>query len=77
MRRPDAASVSTGRRRPECHFGGRRFEHQFARVDDGDGDLAAHQVMRSAKQRHRAIPTTLLRDANHTVPPHRSPAPPG
>ncbi|WP_202399134.1 wax ester/triacylglycerol synthase domain-containing protein [Gordonia mangrovi] len=26
-------------------------------------------VMRSAKERHRAIPAQLLRDANHTVPP--------
>ncbi|GAB93408.1 WS/DGAT/MGAT family O-acyltransferase [Gordonia rhizosphera] len=29
----------------------------------------AGEVMRSAKERHRAIPAQLLRDANHTVPP--------
>lgn len=29
----------------------------------------AHEVMASAKDRHRAIPATLLQDANHTVPP--------
>lgn len=29
----------------------------------------AHDVMISAKTRHRAMPATLLMDANHTVPP--------
>lgn len=29
----------------------------------------AHEVMASAKERHRAIPATLLQDSNHTVPP--------
>lgn len=29
----------------------------------------AHEVMMSAKTRHRAMPATLLMDANHTVPP--------
>jgi WS/DGAT/MGAT family acyltransferase len=29
----------------------------------------AHEVMRSAKERHRALPATLLQDANHFVPP--------
>ncbi|GAB88746.1 WS/DGAT/MGAT family O-acyltransferase [Gordonia rhizosphera] len=31
--------------------------------------MRAHAVMRSAKDRHQAIPAKLLRDANHTVPP--------
>ena len=29
----------------------------------------AHEVMKAAKDRHRAIPANLLQDANHTVPP--------
>jgi diacylglycerol O-acyltransferase / wax synthase len=29
----------------------------------------AHEVMASAKERHRATPAKLLREANHTVPP--------
>ncbi|WP_094357062.1 WS/DGAT/MGAT family O-acyltransferase [Mycobacterium marinum] len=31
--------------------------------------ISAHQVMRAAKERHRAIPAKLLTEANHTVPP--------
>jgi diacylglycerol O-acyltransferase len=30
---------------------------------------SAHEVMRAAKERHRAIPASLLTEANHTVPP--------
>lgn len=29
----------------------------------------AHEVLRSAKERHRAVPATVLQDANHAVPP--------
>jgi diacylglycerol O-acyltransferase / wax synthase len=28
-----------------------------------------HEAMRSAKERHRAVPATLLQDANHFIPP--------
>jgi WS/DGAT/MGAT family acyltransferase len=28
-----------------------------------------HETMRSAKERHRAVPATLLQDANHFIPP--------
>src|SRR6185436_18727214 len=28
-----------------------------------------HEAMRSAKERHRAMPATLLQDANHFIPP--------
>src|SRR5690242_12753302 len=28
-----------------------------------------HEAMRSAKERHRATPATLLQDANHFIPP--------
>jgi WS/DGAT/MGAT family acyltransferase len=29
----------------------------------------AHQTMRSAKERHEAVPATILQDANHFIPP--------
>jgi hypothetical protein len=28
-----------------------------------------HEAMRAAKERHRAVPATVLQDANHFVPP--------
>jgi hypothetical protein len=28
-----------------------------------------HEAMRSAKERHQAVPATLLQDANHFIPP--------
>jgi WS/DGAT/MGAT family acyltransferase len=31
--------------------------------------LHIHEALRGAKERHRAVPATLLRDANHFVPP--------
>jgi WS/DGAT/MGAT family acyltransferase len=31
--------------------------------------LCAHEALRSAKERHRALPATLLQDANHFIPP--------
>jgi diacylglycerol O-acyltransferase / wax synthase len=30
---------------------------------------ATHDVMRAAKERHQAVPATLLQDANHFIPP--------
>lgn len=31
--------------------------------------LRAHETLRSAKERHRAVPATVLQDANHFIPP--------
>jgi diacylglycerol O-acyltransferase len=31
--------------------------------------MLTHQAMRVAKERHRAVPATLLQDANHFIPP--------
>jgi WS/DGAT/MGAT family acyltransferase len=30
---------------------------------------AAHETLRTAKERHRAVPATALQDANHVIPP--------
>jgi diacylglycerol O-acyltransferase / wax synthase len=31
--------------------------------------MLTHEAMRAAKERHRAVPATLLQDANHFIPP--------
>jgi hypothetical protein len=38
-------------------------------ADPGRRLALTHEAMRSAKERHRAVPATLLQDANHFIPP--------
>jgi diacylglycerol O-acyltransferase / wax synthase len=41
-------------------------------TDDPDGESRlrkANETLRSAKERHKALPATVLQDANHVIPP--------
>jgi WS/DGAT/MGAT family acyltransferase len=38
-------------------------------ADPGERIRAAHESMRAAKERHRAVPATVLQDANEVIPP--------
>ena len=37
--------------------------------DPGERVRKAHRTMRSAKERHKAVPATVMQEANHVVPP--------
>jgi WS/DGAT/MGAT family acyltransferase len=73
--RPLAAMVPVSVRAPEQ---GGAFGNRIAMMippvctDEPDPERRlrlTHEAMRSAKERHRAVPATLLQDANHFIPP--------
>lgn len=37
--------------------------------DPGERLRRAHETLRAAKERHKAVPATVLQDANHVIPP--------
>jgi WS/DGAT/MGAT family acyltransferase len=71
---PLAAMVPVSVRAPEQPIFGNNIAMMIPPVftDEPDPERRlqrTHEAMRSAKERHRAVPATLLQDANHFIPP--------
>jgi diacylglycerol O-acyltransferase / wax synthase len=72
---PLAAMVPISVRAPEQSGAfGNRMAMMIPPLHTEEADPArrlalTHESMRSAKERHRAVPATLLQDANHFIPP--------
>lgn len=72
---PLLAMVPVSVRTPEqAGTFGNRVSSMFVALPTDEPDALrrierVHEVMRSAKERHRATPATLMQDANHFVPP--------
>jgi WS/DGAT/MGAT family acyltransferase len=71
---PLAAMVPVSVRAPDQPVFGNNIAMMIPPVFTDEPDPArrlqrTHEAMRSAKERHRAVPATLLQDANHFIPP--------
>jgi diacylglycerol O-acyltransferase / wax synthase len=72
---PLVAMVPISVRTPE-QFGtfGNRVSTMLTTIPTNEADpadrlRAAHEAMRSAKERHKAVPATMMQDANQVIPP--------
>jgi diacylglycerol O-acyltransferase len=71
---PLAAMVPVSVRLPHEPGFGNKIAMMIPAVHSEEADpvkrlMLTHETMRSAKERHRAVPATLLQDANHFIPP--------